>query len=80
VAPAPSRPRFCPWCGSPIGYEEHAHEPRFQALADQARARGADPPELPERVRDMLAGESYAGACQSCRVISHVVGHRAGDP
>lgn len=75
---APERPQFCPWCGSPIGYDEHEHEPRFEVLAEQARARGADPPELPERVREMLAGESYAGACPGCRMISHVVGHRPG--
>jgi hypothetical protein len=78
MSAAPEQPQFCPWCGSPIGYEAHDHEPRFELLAEQARARGADPPELPERVRKVLAGESYAGACPGCRMISHVVGHRAG--
>ena len=76
MATAPDGPQFCPWCGSPIAYEEHAHEPRYEALADKARARGTEPPPLPERVKDMLEGESYAGACPGCRTISHVVGHR----
>jgi hypothetical protein len=70
-------PQFCPWCGTPIGYSEHEHEPRYEALAAEARAAGADPPPLPPRVREMLAGESYAGVCAGCRTISHVVGHRA---
>jgi hypothetical protein len=78
VSTAPAAPQFCPWCGSPIGYEEHQHEPRYESLAEQARARGSDPPPLPERVREALAGESYAGVCPGCRMISHVVGHRAG--
>ena len=71
-------PQFCPWCGSPIGYVEHEHEPRYRTLADQARARGKDPPPLPERVQDALAGESFVCACPGCRTVSHVVGHRAG--
>lgn len=71
------RPEFCPWCGTPIGYEPHEHEPRHEALAEQARARGSEPPPLPERVRDLLAGESFVGVCPGCRTISHVVGHRA---
>ncbi|MDQ4081287.1 MAG: hypothetical protein M3123_00110 [Actinomycetota bacterium] len=70
------QPQFCPWCGSPLGYERHGHEPRFALLADQARARGADPPPLPPRVRDLLAGDSYVGVCPGCQTISHVVGHR----
>jgi len=37
-------PQFCPWCGSPIAFEEHEHEPRIEALA---RVRGQDPAELP---------------------------------
>jgi hypothetical protein len=45
-------------------------------LADQARARGVEPPPLPERVKDMLSGESYVAACPGCRMVSHVVGHR----
>ncbi len=48
------------------------------ALAEQARARGADPPPLPERVRDALAGDSFVGACPGCRTVSHVVAHHAG--
>jgi hypothetical protein len=71
------RPEFCPWCGTPIGYEPHEHEPRYESLAEQARARGDDPPPLPERVRTLLAGESFVGVCPGCRTISHVVGHRA---
>ena len=73
------RPQFCPWCGTLIGYDEHEHEPRFEALAEQARARGEELPQLPERVREVLAGESFVGVCPGCRRISHVVGHRARD-
>ncbi len=50
-------PQFCPWCGTPIGYEEHEHEPRFTTLAEQARAHGAEPPPLPARVQELLAEE-----------------------
>ena len=32
--------------------------------------------EAKERVRELLAGDSYAGVCPGCRTISHVVGHR----
>jgi len=71
-----TKPKFCPWCGTPIGYEEHEHEPRYATLAEQARARGTEPPPLPERVRAVLSGESYIGVCPGCRTISHVVGHR----
>ncbi len=74
---APERPQFCPWCGTPLPFEEHGHEPRYESLAKEARARGTDPPPLPERVEDMLAGESYVGACPGCHVVSHVIGHRA---
>jgi hypothetical protein len=70
-------PQFCPWCGTPIGYEEHEHEPRYETLAAEARSAGREPPPLPERVREMLAGESYAGVCPGCRRINHVVSHRA---
>ncbi len=73
---APPAPQFCPWCGSPIPLEEHAHEPRYQALAEQARARGEEPPPLPSRVEHALAGESFTGVCPGCRMIVHVVGHR----
>ena len=73
------RPQFCPWCGTPIAFEEHEHEPRFELAAEQARARGGDPPPLPPRVRELLAGESFVGVCAGCRTISHVVGHRASD-
>ena len=76
MASAPERPQFCPWCGSPSGYDGHEHEPRFETLAAEARARGEQPPPLPDRVQDVLAGESYAGVCPGCRMISHVVGHR----
>ena len=67
-------PQFCPWCGSPVGYEAHEHEPRYVALAERA---DVDPSALPERVRDLLAGAAYVAACPRCRTISHVVGHRA---
>jgi hypothetical protein len=69
-------PQFCPWCGTPIRYQEHEHEPRYATLAEQARARGDEPPPLPERVQVVLSGESYVGVCPGCRTISHVVGHR----
>lgn len=42
------RPQFCPWCASPLGYEEHEHEPRYAGLAAKARALDSDPPPLPE--------------------------------
>ena len=77
AAVEPQRPQFCPWCGSPIGYDEHEHEPRYESLREQARARGHDLPELPARVREVLAGEAFVGVCPGCRTISHVVGHRA---
>ena len=77
VTEAPQRPQFCAWCGTPLPYEEHEHEPRYETLANEARARGEEPPPLPPRVRDQLSGESYAGACPGCRIVSHVIGHRA---
>jgi hypothetical protein len=69
------RPQFCPWCGSPAAFESHEHEPRYQELAER---KGVDVSELPDRVRDLLAGESFVAVCPGCRTISHVVGHRAG--
>jgi hypothetical protein len=79
VAAPPQSPQFCPWCGSPVAWEEHGHEPRYAMLADQARARGESPPPLPERVEQMLSGDSFVTACPGCRTISHVVGHRPPD-
>ncbi len=76
---APRIPQFCPWCGSPIPYEEHHHEPRFASLAEQARQSGENPPPLPERVEELLRGESYVGACSNCRVLSHVISHHTPD-
>jgi hypothetical protein len=70
-------PQFWPGCGSPLGYQAHGHEPRYALLADQARARGEEPPALPGRVERMLSGESWVAACEGCRVLSHVIGHRA---
>lgn len=75
---APDMPGFCSWCGTPIAFERHEHEPRYEALAEQVRARGETPPPLPERVEELLAGESFVGACPGCRTVSHVIGHRAG--
>ena len=72
-------PQFCPWCGTPIAYEEHAHEPRYETLAAEARAEGREPPELPARVKEMLSGDSYAGICPGCRRINHVVSHSVPD-
>jgi hypothetical protein len=71
-----AHPQFCPWCGTAIPYEEHDHEPRYLSLAEQARARGEEPPRLPARVEEALAGDSFVGVCPGCRTISHVVGHR----
>ena len=71
------QPQFCPWCGTPIPFEPHEHEPRYKALAEQARARGVQPPPLPGRVREILAGDSFVGACPGCRTVSHVVAHHA---
>jgi len=76
--PGDAPPQFCPWCGSPLGYEAHGHQPRYAALAEQVRAHGEDPPALPRRVEQVLQGESYVGACPGCRIVSHVIGHRAG--
>lgn len=74
---APPRPQFCPWCGTPIPFEPHEHEPHFETLAERARGRGDDPPPLPPRVRDALAGDSFVGACPACRAVTHVVTHHA---
>ncbi len=79
MSTAPPQPQFCPWCGSPLPYEAHQHEPRHATLADEAAARGAEPPPLPERVEEMLSGDSYVGACPGCRTLSHVIGHHAQD-
>jgi hypothetical protein len=51
---APEQPQFCAWCGTPLAYEQHSHEPRHETLANEARERGAEPPPLPDRVEDML--------------------------
>ena len=69
-------PHFCPFCGSPLGFEAHEHEPRFAALVREARARGEELPPLPARVEEILAGASFVGACPGCRTVSHVIGHR----
>ena len=71
------RPQFCPWCGTPVDYEHHRHTPRYEVLAEKARAEGVDLPQLPPRVRDMLAGDGFVTSCRGCRTISHVVVHRA---
>ena len=71
-----SRPQFCPWCGSPIAWEQHEHKPRYAHLAGQ---QGVDESILPERVREILAGRSFVAACPGCRTISHVVGHQPPD-
>jgi hypothetical protein len=79
MSTAPPQPQFCPWCGSPLPYEAHEHQPRHATLADEAATRGADPPPLPERVEEILSGDSYVGACSGCRTLSHVIGHHAQD-
>jgi hypothetical protein len=73
------RPQFCPWCGTPIAYEEHEHEPRYAALAAEARAEGRNPPPLPPRIAEALSGESFTGACPGCRRINQVVSHQASE-
>ena len=75
MAEARSQPRFCAWCGAPLEYEEHHHEPRYATLREQARQSGENPPPLPDRVEELLRGESYIGACANCRVLSHVISH-----
>lgn len=55
----------------------HAHEPRHVRLNAEARERGADPPPLPDRIEEVPSGESYVTGCPGCRVVSHVIGHRA---
>lgn len=77
MSTAPAQPEFCPWCGSPLPYERHQHEPRYATLADQASARGDQPPPLPKRVEEILRGDSHVGACPACRTLSHVIGHHA---
>jgi hypothetical protein len=57
-------------------FSAHEHEPRVEQLLAQARAEGKEP-ELPPRIADLLAGESYVGACEGCRSVTHVIGHRA---
>jgi hypothetical protein len=79
MASAPSTPQFCPFCGTPVPYERHEHEPRYATLADQARARGDEPPPLPHKVEEILSGESFVGACPGCRTVNHVIGHHASD-
>lgn len=73
----PATPQFCAWCGSALAYEEHHHEPRFETLAEEARARGEQPPPLPDSVEELMRGDSYVGACPRCRVLSHVISHHA---
>ena len=68
------RPQFCPWCGSPVAFEAHEHEPRYAELAAR---EGVDPSLLPERVRELLDGRAHVAACPGCRTVSHVVSHRA---
>jgi hypothetical protein len=79
MAQSPTAPQFCPWCGTPIGYEAHEHEPRYETLAAEAKTEGRKPPPLPERIQKMLSGESYAGICPGCKRINHVVSHRADE-
>jgi hypothetical protein len=79
MASAPEKPQFCPWCGTPVAFEGHEHEPRYATLAEQARERGQEPPPLPKKVEEILSGESFVGACPGCRTVSHVIGHHASD-
>lgn len=79
MSAGPQQPQFCPWCGLPLRFEGHEHEPRFETLAEDARRRGEEPPPLPKRVEDILAGDSFVGACPKCRTVSHVIGHHAQD-
>lgn len=77
MSAAPPRPQFCPWCGSPLAYEPHEHQPRHATLAEEASEHGHEPPPLPERVEEVLSGDSYVGACHGCHTLSHVIGHHA---
>ncbi len=79
MASAPEKPQFCPWCGTPVPFEAHEHEPRYATLAEQARERGETPPPLPKKVEEILSGESFVAACPGCRTVSHVIGHHASD-
>ena len=77
MSDAPSTPQFCAWCGSPLAYEEHHHEAKFETLAKEARDKGEQPPPLPDNVEELMRGDSYVGACPGCRVLSHVISHHA---
>lgn len=72
------QPKFCAWCGAPLTYEAHHHEARFETLAEQKSAQGEQPPPLPERIEELMRGDSYVGVCEGCRVLSHVISHHAG--
>jgi hypothetical protein len=59
-----------------MAFSEHDHESRLEQLVAGAKAEGKRP-EIPPRIADLLTGESYVGACQGCRTVTHVIGHRA---
>jgi hypothetical protein len=58
-----------------MGFSEHEHEPRFEQLLSEVDASKRPP--IPPQIAQLLAGESYVGACQGCRTVTHVIGHHA---
>ena len=64
-------PRFCPWCGTASTYRREDHVPRWQRLAQETEQ------EPPDVVEDVLDTDAYATGCESCRRVSHVIGHQA---
>ena len=73
-----NRPQFCPWCGSPMPFREHAHESPAERIITEAR-RAGETPSVPEKLEDLIFGTSFVGACHGCRNVSHVISHSA-DP
>ncbi len=70
MAEARSKPRFCAWCGTPLEYEEHHHEPRYATLraikqAEQKEIDVREPGDLgtpASRVRRMFVPPKGEGA------------------
>jgi len=62
-----------------MAFSEHEHQSRFEQLLGEVRSEGKHP-SVPPRIADLLTGESFIGACQGCRIVAHVIGHRAARP
>lgn len=71
-------PRFCPWCGTEIGFEHHADESPFASLATDAKASDPELP-VPSRIVEMLTPECFVGPCPECRVLTHLVSDHAAE-